>query len=241
MNLFNPLIKLKVADYELTAGAEAEITSNQESYSDWAKITITENLHKQMSLKSEDLVDIEIGYEGQYFNVFSGGIASINSNTLLCSDDMKKLERTFITNTFVDCVPQEIISYCLHQAQISSKEISVDNFAVRSSLPVIKQNGIDVFKLLNKLWKINYKFYFDKRVFYWGSKRINEKIYNFAYLENIINLKYENGWVLESVVSPFIKHSDLISIEHPKLTGIMEVKKIKHIFKNGYTRSFIYV
>ncbi len=241
MNLFNPLIKLKIASYEIDAGAEAEITSSQESYSDWAKITITENLLSQISLNKGNLVDIEIGYEGQYFNVFSGNISGINSNILTCSDDMKKLEKTFITNTFIDCVPQEVIYFCLAQAQVSDKEISSDNFSVRSSLPVVNQNCVDVLKLLNKLWKINYKFYFNERVFYWGSKTPGEKIYNFVYLENIISLKYENGWILEVVVSPFIKHSDLINIEHPKLTGIKEIKKIKHTFKNGYTRSFIYV
>lgn len=241
MNLFNPLIKLKIASFELNTGVEAEITSSQESYSDWAKITITENLLSQMNLKKEDLVDVEIGYEGQYYNVFSGDIAGINSNILICNDDMKKLEKTFITNTFIDCVPQEVVNYCLAKAQVSSKEISSDNFSVRSSMPVVNQNCVDVLKLLNKLWKINYKFYFTGKVFHWGSKTPNEKIYNFIYLENIISLKYEKGWALEAVVSPFIRHSDLISIEHPKLTGIMEVKKIKHTFKNGYTRSFIYV
>ncbi|HBQ43863.1 MAG TPA: serine/arginine repetitive matrix protein 2, partial [Lactobacillus acetotolerans] len=70
---------------------------------------------------------------------------------LTCSDDMKKLEKTFITNSFIDCVPQEIINYCLTQAQISNKKVSADNFPIRSSLPVMKQNCVDVFKLLNKL------------------------------------------------------------------------------------------
>ncbi len=241
MDLFNPLIKIKIANYELNAGAEAEITSSQESYSDFAKVLITENLLKQMSLNKGDFVDIEIGYEEQYFNVFSGDITYINSNILTCSDDMKRLEKTFITKTFVDCVPQEVINYCLNQAQISAKEISSENFSVRASLPIAKQNCVDVLKFLNKLYKVKYKFFFDKRVFHWGDKTPGEKIYNFAYLENIINLKYENGWVLETVVSPFIKHSDLISIEHPKITGIKEVKKVKHTFQNGYTRSFIYV
>lgn len=241
MNLFNPLIRIKLSSYELNGGTEAEITSSQKSYSDFAKIIITENLLKQMCLNKDDLVDVEIGYEGQYFNVFSGKIKNIESNIVNCNDDMAKLEKTYITNTFINCVPQEVINYCLNKAGITAKNISGDNFIVLPTLPIVKQNCVDILKLLNKYWKMDYKFYFKERMFYWGSKTTNEKIYNFKYKENIISLNYENGWILETVASPFIRHSDIINIEHPKITGQMEVKKIKHKFQNGYTRSLIYV
>lgn len=241
MNLFNPLIKINIGSYELNSGVEAEITSSQESYSDWSKITIEDNLYKKLNLSKNDLVDIEIGYENQYYNVFSGNIQNINSNIITCNDDMLKLEKAHITNTFINCVPQEIINYCLNKAEIANKNISTDNYNVRSTLPIVNKNCIDVLKNINSYWKLNYKFYFKDRIFYWGSKETNTKVYSFIYQENIINLSNENVWILETVASPFIRHSDIINIEHPKLSGQKEVKKVKHKFQNGYTRSLIYV
>lgn len=242
MDLFNPDFHVKIGMYTLDKGIEVETSSAIDSITDWCKLSIQDDVFSKLPINKNDLVDVFIGYEGQNYNIFAGNIEQISSTEVMCRDDMTKLTSTRITETFMDVTPQDIISFCLNKTRISNMDISADNYTVKSMFAINNKSITDVLKQINSAWNIQYKFYFRERTFYWQKEHEqNKKIFKYTHGENIISLKNVGGWMLESVTSPFIRHSDIISIDHPMLSGQFKVRKIQNKYQEGYTRSYIYV
>ena len=68
------------------------------------------------------------------------------------------------------------------------------------------------------------------------------KVYSFEYGVNILTLDRVGGtWELETVAAPFIRHSHKINVEHPKISGEFEVKKVvTRTNDSGFIRTSIY-
>ena len=245
--LFYPDISVNIGDYSFSKGIEIEVYSSKESYFDWAKVRFTKPFSSKVSFKKKDLSVIKLGYEWLLEEVFSGYVMNPISdgefkNEVTLKDDMLLLEETFITNTFIDASPQEIIEFCLRKAGIEKFNISRKAYQRKKIVAISQKNVIQVVEYVHSIWSIQESMYFSNGVFYWGEKPRQEKIYEFEYGVNIIHLAKSNGlWELETVSAPFVKHSNKIILNHPDIEGEFEVKKV--VFSTneiGFIRTFIY-
>lgn len=245
-DLFYPNIKAMVSGITFTEGITIEAYSSSKSYFDWAKVKFTSEYMDKISMAAGDDAVIQLGYNGVFNDVFIGYVSKPYDagymNEILCKDGMMLLESTYITNTFLDATPQEIISYCLSMAGVNNIKMSTDVLKPKARVPIKKKNVIAVLNEINSLWKISKKFFFASGTFYWGTAPDQAKVYEFTYGENIISLtKDGSNWRLETVSAPFIRHSDSIKVTHPHVSGYKDV--ISVVFKTndaGFIRTYIY-
>lgn len=249
IDLFYPEISASVGGYNFNKGIEIEVYSSKKSYFDWAKIRFTEQFQHKILVERKEKALIELGYNEVFDEVFEGYVfKSYNgggyANEIILKDDMIILEETYITNTFIDATPQEIISFCLTKAGITDFKLSNKVYPIKRTVPVNKKNVIDVINQIHAVWEIGIaeKFFFSGGVFYWGEKPEQSKVYTFEYGANIISLNRSSGmWELETVSAPFIKHSHTINISHPQVTGEFEVEKVIFLTnETGFIRTLIY-
>lgn len=245
--LFYPEIRVSVGRYGFTKGITTEVYSSQDSYSDWAKIRFTEQFTNKLSIAKMEQAVIQLGYDGVFDEVFQGYVAQpynagTSLNEIALRDAAMRLEATDITNTFLNTTPQEMLTFCLRQAGITDIQLSGEAFPVKKRVPVFKKNIIDAINEIHSVWGIKKPFFFSGGVFYWGVKPAQQQTYNFQYGVNIISLNRVGGaWELETVSVPFIKHSHVINVTHPKTTGTFEVKKVVFLTnESGFIRTYIY-
>ncbi|MBU5312215.1 hypothetical protein KQI38_09265 [Tissierella carlieri] len=245
--LFYPEINVAIGSYNFQKGIEIEVYSSKDSYFDWAKTRFTQHFRENIIINKEDKAMIELGYDGVFDEAFEGYVINPISegsyvNEVILKDDMIHLEKTYITNTFLDATPQEILRFCLNKAGVSDVKISSKTYQKKKVVPIFKKNVISVIEEIHSIWKIQEEFYFSRGVFYWGEKPEQNKIYEFEYGINIISLERPGRvWELETVSAPFIKHSQKIIVRHPKISGEFETKKIVFTTnETGFIRTYIY-
>ncbi|WP_032122046.1 hypothetical protein [Clostridium amazonitimonense] len=245
--LFYPEIITNIGNYTFEKGIEIEVYSSEDSYYDWAKVRFTQNFNEKININKKDESLIELGYDGDFEEVFKGYVVNpVNEgsyqNEVALKDAMLLLEETQITNTFLDATPQEILRFCLNKAGISNMKISSKMYQKKRIIPIFKKNVISVIEEIHSIWKIKEKFFFSDDVFYWGEKPEQKRVYEFEYAENIISLDRPGGvWELETVSAPFVKHSHKIRVNHPQISGEFEVKKVVFSTNDtGFIRTKIY-
>ncbi len=166
-------------------------------------------------------VQLELGYSGQPWQVFDGYITAPGANGARAKDEMVKLFRTTITQSFVDTMPQEVIGYGLRAAGISNFELSARKFETKPRLVVANKNVAETISLVNQTWGIDFDRYFDiNKTFLWKELNLpaSTELYSFEYGENIISMSYDpdkNAGSVITVLAPFANHSQEILIEHP--------------------------
>lgn len=245
--LFYPDKEVIIGNYHFSKGIAVEVHSNKETAYDWAKIKFTGEFQENVVFQKKDKVSIRLGYDGNVQEVFSGFLnqsynQAAGMDEILVKDNMTLLNKTEITNTYLSTTPQEIIEYGLKKAGISNYQLDNKGYPVKSKVPIIQSNFMDVLKKINQLWGINNTGYFIGETFYWGCTKEQTKTYQFEYGSNIISLTRENGlWMMATVSIPDIRHGMKICVEHPKISGTFEV--VKTVFKTneeGFLRTGIY-
>lgn len=245
MDLFYPELAVQLGSYCLQSGVKMMVVSCQDSSFDWAKIQFTEQLQEAVTLVKMDEVTVSMGYDGEFSPVFTGYLTndfalSDGANELLAKDAAIKLEEIIVSNTFVDVQPSEIVEYCCRQAGLEYK-LPPTQYPQRS-YPVMSENALKVIGGLGAIWGIAPLVYLRNGVLHWDVPTEQTQIYVFEYSLNIISLTKDAGyWCLETVSTPFIRHSDRIGVKHPELTGTFTVYKV--IFSSNeqnFVRTQIY-
>lgn len=245
VDLFYPDMLVQLGSYTFERGIEIEAYSSADSYFDWAKVRFTEQFQDQVEISRRDIANVQLGYHEQFVPVFGGYVVSPYSggdqNEIVLKDDMILLEDTEITYTFLDVTPQEILTFCLGKAGIKEFQIDAKTFPKKAVVPIQRKNVIAVIEAIHTLWRIDVPFYFADGVFYWGKQPEQAHVYQFEYAENIISLQRKGGmWEMETVSAPFIRHSNLIRVDHPLITGEFAVKKtVFYTNANGFIRTTI--
>ena len=246
-DLFYPQISVDLGKYTLDSGVKIEIQSSQESCSDWAKVRFTKQFQTAITLARKDAASISLGYNGVYDEAISGYISqpyngSGNVDEVILKDGMFILEETTINKVFLDTTPQEIVKYFLAQAGITDMKLSSTVYQTRKRVPICSLSALKGINAVNAAWGISQKYFFRNGVFYWGVTPDQEKVYSFEYGINIISLTRTGGlWELETISSPFVRHSDKIAVTHPKIIGTFEVKKVVFLTNEaGFIRTYIY-
>lgn len=245
--LFYPEINTVLGKYAFRKGIEIEVYSSKDSYFDWAKVRFTRQYREKLTLEKKEKALIQLGYNGVFDDVFEGYITKPYDsgeymNEILLKDEMILLEETTINNTFLDVTPQDILSFCLTMAGVQKTKLSSTTYPAKARIPIFQKNVVSVINEIHAAWGITEKFFFSGGVFYWGEKPEQSKVYSFEYGTNIISLNRSGGvWELETVSAPFIKHSQKISVTHPRVSGEFEVKKVVFATNEaGFIRTYIY-
>lgn len=244
--LFYPQIAARAGPYTFDRGVKVEVHSSQDSYFDWAKVRFTEEFQPKITLARKDPASIELGYNDVFDETFTGYVAQPYNgggfaDEIILKDDMLLLEETKINNTFLDTTPQEMIFYFLAQAGITEAKLSSQVYPERKQVPIREMSVVQAINAIHAAWGIKQRFFFSGGVFYWGMKPKQEKVYTFEYGVNILGLTRAGGeWELETVSAPFVKHSHEIVINHPKVSGTFEVKKMTFVTNDeGFIRTYI--
>ncbi|WP_018752679.1 hypothetical protein [Paenibacillus sanguinis] len=246
-DLFYPELNVQLGSYDLSEGVEVEVYSSADSYFDWGKVRFTEQFQDKISTAKMDKALIELGYDGQFEEVFQGYVVSPyntggSQNEILLKDAMILLEDTMITNTFLQATPQEILRYCLSKAGVSDIRISSKVYPKRSTIPIVQKNVISVIETIHTVWQIREPFFFSAGIFYWGEQPEQDKVYEFKYAENIIQLERQGGlWELVTISAPWIRHGHKIMVDHPNISGEFVVHKVVFTTEvSGFIRTRIY-
>lgn len=245
-SLFYPESRIRIGQYTFTKGVNIDVYSANDTYYDWAKIRMQQALAERATVNPKEEVEVQLGYNGKLQTIFQGfvykeGDSASAEGELLCKDDMLKLESIKITETFMDVLPEEIVQYCLNKAGIQNRNLFENKYPKKKIVPIVQKTGLQILEEVKRLWGISGSFYFAGGVFYFGQKHKQEKLYTFEYGNNIISLSKENGqWILETASVPFIRHSDVINLIHPKVSGEQTVIKVIFTSQSGFIRTRIH-
>lgn len=244
--LFYPEVRVDMDGYTFTEGVQLEVSSSKTSYFDWASIRFTKEFQDAISIHHRASAQISLGYDGALTRVFTGYVVqpyneAASADEIMLRDKMILLEDTPITCTFRSATPQEIIRYCLGVAGITDMRLASTSHQVKATVPIVRKSVIEVIEEVHRLWGIAPTFYFAGGVFYWGVSQEQSKIYAFEYGVNILDLKRAGGvWRLETVSAPMIRHSHVIDVVHPKVSGRFEVESVRYTTNDsGFLRTHL--
>lgn len=160
----------------------------------------------------------------------------------MIKDDLMKLERVEIKATFIDCEPQDVVRYVLACAGIEDYMLSANFYGKRDRLVIDRRNGVQTLAEINSAWGISLTFYFQNKVFYWGTGQGQDEIYVLEENETILSLgKYGSLWEAETIAIPWIHHSQQVEIRHSKYEGTVEIQKtIVRSDDTGAVHMYIY-
>lgn len=238
--LLYPNYKISIGNYILSKGIKFDVYSAKDSYYDWAKLTVLDQLLEVLTLNKNDSVNIKIGYDEKFWDVFSGSIEKDLKKDFVCKDNMLKLKEIKLTETFLNTDPIEIIKFGVARAGISNVQMKQVTFAKRPRFLVANKSILEMITQAHKTWDIDEKFFFTPEgAFCWGVNPSSDKTYSFVYGENVISLELKNKtWYLNTVAAPFIRHSCKIDVQHPKIKGTFEVISVHHYTtEEGYLRT----
>ncbi|MCM1120116.1 MAG: hypothetical protein NC543_12250 [bacterium] len=227
--LITPELRVTIGRYLITSGIEVECFSSRESHMDWCRVELSPELQGRLSYEDMDEAQVELGYDGDYDILIAGYVRREKEDywkEIMIKDDLMKLERVEIKATFIDCEPQDVVRYVLACAGIEDYMLSGNYYGKRDRLVIDRRNGIQTLAEINSAWGISLPFYFQNRVFYWGTGQGQDEIYVLEENETILSLgKYGSLWEAEAIAIPWIHHSQQVEIRHSKYEGTVEVQK----------------
>lgn len=151
-------------------------------------------------------------------------------------DEVAELYKSFGMTIFHDMLPRakkaheldEFLRNAQREVQRIQEEIE------ELSCPTIAE--------VNSSWGIKNPFFFQKKVFYWGTKEEQKEIYVLEEGETILSLnKYGDLWEAETIAIPWIHHSQEVEVQHSKYSGIVTVEKtIVRSDDTGAVHMYIY-
>lgn len=225
--LLTPKFKVQIGKYLLESGITVECNSTTERRSSWAMVALDSQFKNLLELEDMQPAVIQLGYEGDYDTLLEGYIIRPTGslwNEITIQDDTVLLYRQTITETFLDCTPQDIIRYGLRLAGITDMVLSEEKFAARKVFSVVRKNIMDLIDDVNKTWGIEAVYYFKGRQFYWGVNS-NQKLY--YVLREGVNItaihKFVGEMEVETIGIPWIHQGELVRIEHTDYTGLVRV------------------
>ncbi len=244
MEYFYPEYKLRIGSIVLTEGVTLEYLQDNELKIDWCEIILSEKLQGVVSANYEDLVVLDLGYNGVFTTVFSGYVTDIEQNKFKAKSKMLNVHKTEITNSFLDATPDEVFTYILTASGIEKFDIDVGVFPTKRILNISKMNGIKALKYVENAFSIkNLSYFFEDDILKLVISKTTSKVYEFVYGVNIKNLDKidDKSHCLKTVCVPFISVLDTIKVTHLKVNGEFIVNKIVvNINESGFIETKLY-
>ncbi len=243
--LVSPEFRLNTEQYELAGGMEIECVSSREARSDWCRIELTSQLKNRIEYEDMERAVLEMGYGDDFDTLIFGYCRKTAEDywkEITIRDDMIRVGRVMIRDTFVDCTPQDIIKYILTQAGITKYRLPDEDYGKKGTVITDRQTGIKAIAQVNSVWGLNHDFFFRDGVFYWGCQPEQEAVYILEENTNILSLQKPGTlYEIETLGIPWIHHSQEIEVHHSKYDGTVKVEKtIMKCDSDGFVRMYIY-
>lgn len=231
LELFSPQIEAVVGPYRFTQGLELEVHSSRDTLFDWAELRFTGVYEEVVRLDRRSTGELMLGYDGNLEPVFTGYVSQPygggNADKVLLKDAMLLLEDTKVNNSFLETTPQEMIQYGLGLAGVTEYRLATQAYPERRRVPIRDMTVRSMVEEIHCLWGIRPAFFFSGGVFYWGVEPEQTRTFRFEYGVNILALTRRGGnWEMETVAVPFVRHSHMIEVVHPQVTGSFQVRKV---------------
>lgn len=247
IGLFSPELRATLGPYTLGRGTGMEVSSSRGSYSDWAKIQLPERLAVQLPLNRLDRAAVTVDYGDGPQEIFSGYVASPTGiyragGAVMLEDPALLLKEAQVSGTFLDCGPQEAVEHILRQAGIDHMRLSGRDYPRTRGFTLRRMSALQALETVNAVWGICPAFFFQQGVFYWDETPTQEKVYTFSYGLNILSLHNTAGvWEMTVPAAPFVRHSQIIRVEHPKKAGEVQIlKTVTRTEAEGQARTTLY-
>lgn len=248
----SPYYELKIGAWQIRKAVRIDVLSARVLPVDLAEIEF-DTLGQRVRVAAGDPVEISLGYrEKGLWLAFRGAVADVSvkrTTTVWAQDRMAVLRSSQVTQAFVDVSAHEVVQFVLSQAGITDVRLGKDLSPQRHYFVLSGQSIIDAIKLVNRTWGLHWDFYFEPEgTFVWEpweeSLRRQQAITTFELGKNIIDLtpKQEDHGLLETILLPFLRHSNLIQISDPRYweqTVQARVEQVHHRFQDGKARTII--
>lgn len=209
-------------DQRVTA---AEVDAGRTNPADTATVVV-DNRHLDFVglFRPDTRITINLGYrETGVWSVFTGYIVDVSGDknmTLSCKDLMRDCHRTFITKSFVDVRPIDVVAYCLTTAKISKTDIQGEDFPKLRHFVLRRQNVTQAIKLVERTWGITgwaHRFT-PEGVFEWKKWERAPEVLVFETGKNIFDFKPRNElWELETHLFPWVVHGQVARVRDERL------------------------
>lgn len=153
---------------------------------------------------------------------------------------LKKKVEFFESRDFVQTIG--VCQACQEYMGLEDYVLSDEHYGKKDLFVIDRKSGINTIAEVNSSWGIKNPFFFQKKVFYWGTKEEQKEIYVLEEGETILSLnKYGDLWEAETIAIPWIHHSQEVEVQHSKYSGIVTVEKtIVRSDDTGAVHMYIY-
>lgn len=245
----SPFYEVTVGSWHVRKAVRLDVFSARTSPVDLAEIEF-DTLGEAVAIQKADPVEIKLGYrEKGLWLVFRGSVHDVSAKrttTIWAKDRMEGLRGVHITQAFVDVSAAEVIRFVADKVGIADMRLGSDQTPKKHHFILNGQNVVDAVKLVNRTWGLDWDFYFEPEGTFvwesWGESRRQQELITFELGKNILDLtpKSEGHGELNTILLPFIRHSNLIQIEDGRFwqeTVKARVERLHHSIADGKART----
>lgn len=238
---FSPEVHIEIGSYVVEKHIILELRLDIEKTFDWATITFTTELLKNMNVSKGNRARIYLGYRGELDEILVGDVFDVKRDKVYIRNDFIKLASVRIIKSFQKCTPQEVMAFVLNKAGVSNINLDGTAYPMRELLSIGRMTALEAIKYIEQKWDIRNSIYlFRGEQFEWNVPHKQSFYYNFEYGVNILDLQNTcpRVWELCTVSVPKIKVLDYINVEHPKISGSFEVQAVTFYVNDfGFVRT----
>ena len=166
--LITPQFRVQIGTRTFTNGISTECYSSLKERCSWATVEYGSGYAGLLAFSEMAPAKIELGYDGDYDTLLTGYVVSGKAlGPFKILDDTIFLMRTYVTETFIGCRPQDIIRYGLGKAGITNYIMADTVYPKRDVVSISRKNVVELIQEVERVWGILTDFYFKNGCFYW--------------------------------------------------------------------------
>ena len=223
--LITPQFRVQIADRIFKDGIKVESYSSISERCSWAMVEFTSSCKDFLDFSDMVPARVELGYDNDYDTLLTGYVTEgrgLGPYKIL--DDTVFLMRTYVTETFLDCRPQDIIRYGLRKAGIEVYVLSDTIYPRKAVFSVSRMNVVKLIQEVSRTWGISVPSYFRNGIFYWGTGEEQQYVYVLEEGRNILScLKFTNQYEIKTIGVPWIHQGERIRVKHSRIEGDVTV------------------
>lgn len=240
--LITPQFRVQIGTCVFTHGIQTECYSSLKDRCSWATVEYSPNYAGMLDFSDMEVAKIELGYDDDYDTLLTGYV--IEGKTLgpfKILDDTVFLMRTYITDTFISCRPQDIIRYGLGKAGIINYSLAKTEYPEKDVVSISRKNVVDLIQEVGRIWGIQVAFYFKDGRFYWGTNKAQKHLYVLEEGKNILScIRFNREIEIKTIGVPWIHQGERIRVRHRQFSGDVTVTAARvKTDEEGSVRMFI--
>ena len=217
--------RLTVGEYLITGGFGMKCILDSSSGSDWAKVTMTEELQDFLKDKNTDECRLELGNSQSCEILISGRGRITSENVMVIYADEKARQKEGISVFFLDATFQEAVKYILMYYGIENYCLTEQRYGRKQNFKIDARSYTDAFLQLNAIYGTDVDFFNQNGTFYCGVQPDQEEYYVLTD-DQILDMEQTgNVWRAEIIPIPGLTARKLVRIECEEYTGMAYVQK----------------